>query len=113
MRQIPFRADRALVDQLAEVARAFGRSINSELAVAVEAHVHAAMLALVKDPSARSDPRVREMLEREPGLEQRISEKLARVHREAFDRKPPLGIFDVLGEPGVVPSDEKRKITDP
>ncbi len=97
-RQLPFRAERALVNQLAEVAHSYGRSLNAELGLAVEAHINQARLALVTDPSARSDPRVKEMLERDPRLERRINETLAHLHRQAFDRNLPLGVLDGVGE---------------
>jgi hypothetical protein len=95
--QCPVRIERRTVDMLKLTSGWWGRSLNSELQLALRAHVHASLLALLKDPVARADPELKARLEAEPDFADRVKRDLGTLYQEAFSRTVPtelLGEFD-------------------
>jgi hypothetical protein len=96
--QTPIRSNRKLIEVIKQVACWNGRSLNSELVLAVEAWTHTAKLHLLSDPAAMRDPEMRERLDADPDFEKRLRTDLDELLKRAFTKSVPPDLFREFGE---------------
>lgn len=93
--QTPLRAPHKLIERMKVIAGWHGRSLNEELRLAAVLHSHQALLALVHDPAACSDPQLKAKLEADPDFEAKVRANLEAATVRAFGRPVPGDLLDL------------------
>ena len=88
-KQLPVRMPPDTWEQLRGFADFYGRSLNSEVELAVEAHIHAHALAMLRLPEVRKERGAAWV-----NAERRKTEQaLAELYERAFSRRAPTELL--------------------
>lgn len=79
---MPIRIEERTLDTLKAFGEPYGRSLNAEIELAIEALIHQHVLALLEDPAVRRELGAAEVRRRRKGAKDGLEEVL----RRAFDR---------------------------